>query len=343
MTRETRPARERGVTLIELLVVLMVISVLLGLGVGAFSGLHLSYQGDAAIERVKSCLRRTRNFAVAEGTTARVTFDKAAGTVTGAGLSCVALFHLEDDTGAYDRKLSLSGGSLVPDGRYGSGLRLAAGVEAGTEGRPSDADPSGVAAEIWVRPESASGGTLLSLGTSWRLSLGAGNILEAECDTAEGPISVAAPAASRLPIGRYSRVGFVYDRASLRLSIDGAEIASEPGTAPLRRDRSAPLRVGAAGEPFEGVVDEVKVHAVSGRETQKLPPDVAIASAPPFIQFDATGKLDPRVHGTGAAVEFALERGGGKTLLVSELGAVRIRETTGRGEGSTQASTGEKP
>lgn len=330
-------------TLIELLVVLMVIAVLLGLGVGAFSGLHLSYQGDAAIERVKSTLRRTRNFAIGEGTTARVTFDKAAGTVTGAGLSCVALFHLEDETGAFDRKLSISGGSLVPDGRFGSGLRLSPGVEAGTEARPGDADPSGVAAEIWVRPESASGGTLLSQGSSWRLALGAGNLPEAECDTVDGPISVAAPGAFRLPAGRYSRVGFVYDRESLRLSVDGAEVASEPATAPLRRDREAPLRVGAAGEPFEGVVDEPKIHAVAGRETMKLPPDLSIASAPAFIQFDASGRLDPRVHESGAAVEFALAGGGTRTLLVSALGAVQIRETTGRGEGLTKAPAGGNP
>src|SRR5688572_2926531 len=101
--RATRRTPERGVTLIEILVVLMVISVLLGLGVGAFTGLHSGFEGDAAIERVKSCLRRARNFAISEKSTARVTFDAAAGSVTGAGFACVALFHLEDETGAFDR------------------------------------------------------------------------------------------------------------------------------------------------------------------------------------------------------------------------------------------------
>jgi prepilin-type N-terminal cleavage/methylation domain-containing protein len=347
--RRAAGAAARGVTLIELLVVMMVIAVLLGLGVGAFSGLHLGYRGDAAIERVKSCLRRTRTFAVAERTTARVAFDAARGSVTGAGLAPVALFHLEDETGAFDRTLSLAKAALAPDGRFGSGLRLAPGVECGTDGRPSDADPSGVAAELWVRPESTSGGTLLSLGSSWRLYLGAGNVPGAEVETSEGVITVDGAEDDALALNRFARVGFVHDRESLRLLVDGAEIASEPAPGALRRDRAATLRIGSGGEPFAGVVDEVKVHAVSGRETVTLPPDVAIVSAPPSIQFDATGRLDPAVHAGGVEVEFTIAPSERRALVVSLLGTASVEDrssaeagTAGKGN-TTSTATGGLP
>jgi hypothetical protein len=159
----------------------------------------------------------------------------------------------------------------------------------------------------------------------------------------DGVLAVTAAESFRLPAGRFSRLGFIYDRDSLRLSVDGALVASEAGTSALKRDRAAILRVGSAGQAFTGVVDEIKLHAVAGRETVKLPQDVAIASAPPFIQFDASGRLDPQFHAGGLVAVFALASGGRKALFVSVLGGVQLRDIAQRAADPASAATGGHP
>jgi len=331
-TALVRSGVTRGVTLIELLIVLSIVAILLGLSAGAFMGLQSGFEGDQAIERVKSLVRRARLFAVGEGCAARVVFDRAGNRVVGSGLRTVGLWHLEDETGAFDRPLSLTAASLAPDGRFGSGLALAPGAEAGAEARPADADPEGVAAELWVRPDEATGGTLLSLGASFKLGLEPGNVPFAEVDTTDGPLRAVAPKDAALFPARFARLGFLYDRESLRLAVNGVDVASETSQAPLRRDRAATLRIGSAGEAFSGVVDEVTIRSVSGREEVRLPRAVAIASAPPFLQFDPSGRLDSVFHAADVTVVFVLEPGGRRALDVSVLGAARVRDAA-PGEG----------
>jgi hypothetical protein len=70
------------------------------------------------------------------------------------------------------------------------------------------------------------------------------------------------PGANPLPLNEWSHVAVTYDGASMRLSVNGAEVASLAQTGPIG---SAPgvLRIGGNsvwGEYFSGLIDEVRVY-----------------------------------------------------------------------------------
>ncbi|MFC4112797.1 LamG-like jellyroll fold domain-containing protein [Nonomuraea zeae] len=122
----------------------------------------------------------------------------------------------------------------------------------------------GMTLEAWVRPASVSG---------WRTVLmkefGADLAYAVMGSGSSGPAAFIhtssganAPAPSNLPLNTWSHVGATYDGSTLRLYVNGVQVATNPTVGNLRVG-TGPLRIGGnsgSGEYFSGLIDEVRVY-----------------------------------------------------------------------------------
>ncbi|NUP81081.1 MAG: hypothetical protein HOV96_26395, partial [Nonomuraea sp.] len=122
----------------------------------------------------------------------------------------------------------------------------------------------GMTLEAWVRPTSVAG---------WRTVLmkefGADLAYAIMGSGSSGPAAFIftssganAPAASNLPVNAWSHVAATYDGSTLRMFVNGTQVATNPTVGNLRTGTS-PLRIGGnsgSGEYFSGLIDEVRVY-----------------------------------------------------------------------------------
>jgi hypothetical protein len=161
----------------------------------------------------------------------------------------------------------LISGATRRAGRYGNGLSFDGVDDWVTIDDDDTLDlTTGMTLEAWVRPDTVT--------TDWYTVLlkeQAGQLayaLYANTDGrvpaghvfAGGDIAVRGPAA--LPAGRWSHLATTWDRSTIRLYVNGTEVASAPlqGTAVTS---SGPLRIGGNSiwpEWFDGMIDEVRVY-----------------------------------------------------------------------------------
>ena len=67
---------------------------------------------------------------------------------------------------------------------------------------------------------------------------------------------------SGLPAKTWTHVATTYDGATMRLFVNGTQVASQPATGPLDASTS-PLEIGGSlvdGGPFAGLIDDVRVY-----------------------------------------------------------------------------------
>jgi PKD repeat protein len=153
-------------------------------------------------------------------------------------------------SGRYGRALSFNGllsQVNVPDS---AGLRLT----------------TGMTLEAWVRPSSVSGWRTVVMkrhsgGLAYALSAGAPDQRpHARVHTA---VAADLPGTAALPVNTWSHLAATYDGSLLRLYVNGAQVAQQPVTGPIRTDGGA-LRIGGNGllnQVFSGQIDEVRIYS----------------------------------------------------------------------------------
>lgn len=298
---------ESGFTLLELLTVLTLVSVLMGIGVGAFKKISLGRR--LAVAQVKDALRAARLFAIEQSSGARVDLDPVANVVQSSGFQSTGNWHLEDASSIGWPTLADRRGAatLIDDGAIGSAMLLPLDDNGWLDlGRsPSFDAEQGLLAEAFVRvANDFEGGVLFSKGTGFKLALTPSRTVIASVRVHEGQVSggdnnglLHLETTDAVWPERWSRVTLMYDGYSLRLSIDGRERARHVNDErlDLRPDEDANLMVGGVAPFFVGGVDEIRLASVITVQAPPLPEGVSL-TAQGTIWFDGRGRLDPNHH-----------------------------------------------
>jgi len=295
---------EGGFSLLELLTVLALVSVLMGIGVGAFRRINL---GRAmAVSQVKDSLRSTRLFAVEQGAPSRLDFNLEEGVMISSGMVGVGNWHFEDSTGWPTTVETTGDATFEAGGVLGRCLVIPEGsVGLARLGRsPSFDGEQGFRAELFVRTHGERTATILEKGDAFRIQVSSGGGIRAEVRTREGGLrgrgegemlSLNVP--DCVPRDRWTRVGLSYDGIRLRVMIDGrdrAELKNDERMDPWP-DPLSPLVAGSIDPPFVGSIDEVRLAAVETAESPPLPDGVVFKKAA-TVWFDGRGRLDPARH-----------------------------------------------
>lgn len=340
--------RRAGLTLIELLAVMAVIGILLGAGVGMLASLDLGER--AALGRIQSVLRATRNTALARRAPARVRL-LAPGAPGNRGegdgwalrpevLELVGTWHFEGDLeGAFGLVGAAEEPAFADDGYIGRALSLAARDDSLVE-FPVQRDPAydfeqGFVLECALRLEGGhQPGVLVDAGGLFGLELQAHGALSGwlvpagldergqlrpqgrqELRTADGALS-----------GRdWHRVRLEYDRRLVRLLVEGVELARSELDVPLWR-MEGPLALGDRSHRVGAGLDALVVGAFAPAPAVVLEDTLRLLEPVPVVGFDAAGHLDRELHGERVELVLELEDGRRATVHVGAYGTVEAGE-----------------
>ncbi|MHC4923986.1 MAG: LamG-like jellyroll fold domain-containing protein [Planctomycetota bacterium] len=328
--------RESGVTLIELLVVLALMGVLMGLGIGMYANLGRQSVFTANVTRVLNTLNQVRNSSMRHPAALQITAgDPAEGEENSVrGLEFVTLFQSTCEApdpdidemrmvGAFGRDGILpAGADFVGPGKLGKALHLTGGGAVRCGNYPAYDATEGIALDVWVKPLTNRGGTIIRRGRGLALELirrGDGlavrlDLVFAEAASAEdtggavvqGSTSSSArsfePTGAILPVGRWARIVATYDRSELIISVDTGrgpvQKLREKINGPLVPSRDDELTLGGGGgrgRTFDGWIDDVRIDGVLGSDIEAFPPQVQVKGPTRRIHFKG-GKLDPQHH-----------------------------------------------
>ena len=143
-----------GVTLLELIVVVTILSILFGIGLGAFR--KLARPDREATAHIKQALRDGHLFARRAGTPAHIVVRPSSGEVFATGMRIVGNWHFEDEGGTgYPVPARYAPAALVPEGIIGSGLELTGSDASMRIGDlpGSFSGTSGFGVDVYVAPE----------------------------------------------------------------------------------------------------------------------------------------------------------------------------------------------
>ena len=163
---------------------------------------------------------------------------------------------------------TISGATRAAAGRFGGALGFDGTNDWVTVPDQASLDlTTGMTLEAWVNPA--------ALGGAWRTALlkeNGGTLAYAlyAHDGARGPAGHVNPgadtgvgAASALPVNAWSHVAVTYDATTMRVYVNGAQVATRAVSGALQNG-SGPLRIGGnavwGGEFFSGSLDEVRVY-----------------------------------------------------------------------------------
>lgn len=316
----------------ELLLVMVILATVLGGGVGLFAALDMTQR--TTMSELKSVLRRARMSAVAESSSTRVRIDVKNSQAWAEVLQTVGTWHFEGNmTGARGIDGSMRGGNYSDDGYLGRGLAF--------RGHP------GSMAEIPVHRVSAcdlhdgfrftftllndGGGRVLEIGRVFQVDVNSEGSVRAsfmaelqnnEVGAQPGGQVVAQSAPGLVRPEHWARIEVVYDRVSLRILIDGLEVAVTEETAPVWKIDS-PLTIGSERRAYSGVVDSLVLSVVVAEEPVTLPLDAQFpADTPKQILFQSGGSLDRRVHEEPVILHVDFDNGERETVSVGTFGTV---------------------
>lgn len=325
-----------GFTLIELIVVMGIIAVLIGAGVGLIARLRVADR--AAVGIVHNTLRSARNWSVAREAPARVRIDPGRRTIQSFGQSVIGTWHFEDMPvrGAYGSEGASLGGRIVPDGFTGAALSFVGEPARSRVEIPVHLDPAydlsrGFSIACAVRLSGSDGGDLLAIGESAGLGVTddgavrgwfAPVIVQEDGEKRRGARVVLTTDGGYLRADRWSEVEVQYDRAALRVLVDGSLVAmlfESSAVWPVE----GPLSISPSNAAFPGAVDALVVSAVTGEERRELPKGVEFpADAPREIVFAAGGGLDRGVHRAPVRFTLKFDDGREEPILVNLHGTV---------------------
>ncbi len=297
-------ARARGFTLIEILVVMLVVSMLMGVGIGFLSRLDTSL--DQAIAVVRSEVRHAREVARNRSSPARVVFEKAKDGVPAKVHSVVlvpiAQWHFEDASGTGSPSVAGTlGGRIVDQGRFGKCLAVDPDV-----GRPGLIVPTQgltafdltvgfkVRVDVWLDEDQAA--TILTLPKTFSLGVRSGLLPTADLGLEPNGVGPRLTGTRPLLPNAWTTLEVSYDRLTFRLAVDGVDVASIPATGKPFQDKQASLVISDPGSPVAGRIDECFLLAYEQTDPIVLQPEVDLVEAPAVLQFDSQGEPDPGMH-----------------------------------------------
>ena len=321
----------RAFTLVELVVVMLILSLLMGAGVGLLSG--FSPAKNAASGMVRNTLRSAQSSAAATQSPTVVNIDKARGVLSVNSLRVVGTWHFEGGrlSGAFGMEGVASAGLFVEDGYIGGAFSLA---KAGSKGAKIPiADRGGFdlghgfLVQFVVRRDGPGGGQVLSIGETLVIEVGQSGEVRARFGTSgEGlgesgrsaRVTITSPAGMLQP-ERWARVAVRYDRRYFQVEVEDLVVASFEESSRVKRIED-PLVLAGGGRAFPGSIDNLVISAIELGEEMVLPEGVLIEKAPDAIYFQAGGGLDRKAHPGPANVELLLEDGSRDVFSVGVFG-----------------------
>ncbi len=316
--------RLRGLTLVEILIVTSIMAVLMGISVGFISKLNRVVGLKAEIARVDAVLRKARNTASTDETSAVVLIAPDRNSIAAMVVKTVGQWHFEDEiTTGFGTNASVSGPKLTSPsgGKIGRCFSFDKGGTINC-GNPSSFNlPLGLTFEAWVFPADSNPCVIAQKGKGFKCGLDGGNFYARLRDVGE-----ASSAQRRLsvPPGRWSHVRLDFDGFRLRVYVNGALGGSYPREREDRKkgakpaapekafrftpDEDSDLLIGGEKGQFRGRIDEVRMAGISGEEIEYLSEAVqfiAEETSDLEIHFDASGKLDPAWHEKPAVIVLA--------------------------------------
>ncbi len=308
-----------GFTLMEVLVVLILMSMLMGIGVGAFSkvggGLEL------ARSQVREALRTTRHHALRERAQAVVLLDPESNSVMGVGWKMVGCWHFEESEGGVSKGFpvdaAVDASQIAPGGVIGNclDLRLESNPGITISAVSSLNTVTGVSLELFVRILGPGERYLLGKGEFYHLAISEDGQLYARLKVRTMTGSQQASIEDYeifaddyvVPHDRWVKVAFHFNGYSCSLAAEGIVRGEEvfPKRKRLVTDQATPVTVGNLKDPFSGFVDEVRIGIAVAGEELTLPESVSLGNAVRRVYFDREGRLD-RSHHT-APVEIVID------------------------------------
>jgi hypothetical protein len=326
----------------ELLVVITIMAMITGIGMAILSHSGRQFGFQATRGEIVSLIRYTRSNAITEKGLTSVVIDGGKKQIYSCARRTLGLWHFEDvnnnsSTGAFGNNAKLYGeATIAPYGRFGNGLMITTTGSATCGTIPVVSQNQGIAVECWISPTDSgklTERTIVDL-TNGRLALNADDSIK----ISYGSLTTDTSPAS-IPYGRWSYVSMVYEPDYTRLDSHGTlslyindilikQIIGNP-TAPIGKWN---LNVSSPANPFNGMIDEVKVSLMSETERLQLEPDISIQAdyetgfavllTSVLIKFDKKGNLKqsiPLIKLTSSSTKDSF------ILEVTSWGAVKIR------------------
>ena len=335
--------RRAGFTLIELILVMLILSIVVGGGLGVFASLDTGKREAAGL--VRNVLRTAQNTSIASQAPARVRIDPALGEIVPEVLEVVGTWHFERRPGSGNDGAGVMGGGngmdggadeglLYEDGYIGSCLSFTDALGR-TASVPVHHDPAfnfrrGFSLECAVRYEGSGGGRLLTIGSTLTLEVGRSLELRGRFTAAKdqegryerGSTVTVQSEPGALQPERWARVRLRYDRETFSLEVDGLVVAEIPETAEVW-EVDGPLLLSDERRPFPGSLDNLVIRAVVSEDAAKLPETVRFApECARAVYFDAGGALDRQRHPEPARVVLEYEDGSRSEIAVGLYGQV---------------------
>ena len=337
-TGATSSRNRLGLTLLELLIVMGILGVMLGAGVGAFTGLDPGRR--TALSTVTSTLRLARNEALARRAGARVRFDLATGAMHATGFRVVGTWRFEGmgQVNGFGPLAEIVGGELpfTNAGYMGRALDFSQGhpsarLEVAVQDDPGCDWGEGFDLGFALRPVAMTSARLADLGSSAGLDMRSDggligwfigqSSMEGNRQVKGERIRLETPAGV-LAVGRWSRVRMSHDGRFFRLYVGEVEVARSFQEGRLWRGPSA-LIIGGGPGGLPAMVDDLTL-AVAGNSFHAfLPGGVSFAKeTPKEILFSPSGALDPVAHNAPLQIKLDFEDGLSEQIYVGLYGTV---------------------
>ena len=289
----------RGFTLIELMTVMVMISVLMGFGIGFLQ------RGESDFDRAKAVLRDQVRLAAttarARGVPTEVLVQKQPGDegilqVRTRALRPVALWHMEVGERWFDERLRpVLQGDPVP-GRFGSALRTDPAsklplLRVETSGDVFDL-AHGFALRLELKLARRGQGVVARLGRGFALSLDANAVPSVQLTlrgAQTGGQTVEAAGHLPLAIERWVTLQFVHDGDEIVLLADGVEQARARARGELLQQKQDVFEVSPGDAPLDALIDEVQLLAYEIGPLLPLPPGIELRGLKERIEFNRAG------------------------------------------------------
>jgi len=188
-----------------------------------------------------------------------------------------------DSVNGFDGQIT--GATRVPDGRFGKALSFDGTSNWVTVDHRAALDlANGMTLEAWVKPSTL--GDMRSVvmkespgALAYALYASAGTGVPSAHLLTGGDVDALGPAP--LTLSQWTHLALTWDRGALRLFIDGAEVTTQPATAPLSTGTGV-VRIGGngvAGQFFSGLIDEVRIYD-HARTSAEITADMNVAVRP---------------------------------------------------------------
>lgn len=325
-------------TLLELLIVMGLLALMLGAGVGAFTGLDPGRR--TAVSTVTSTLRLARNEAVARRAGARVRIDVASGSLRASGFRVVGTWRFEGAgmVEGFGPLAEIVGGELPfnRSGYIGRALDFSRGspsarLEIAVHDDPGCDWSEGFDLSFALYPVALASSRLIDLGGSAGLEMRPDGgligwfITQSEMNDGrqiKGARVRLESGAQNLAAGRWSRVRMSHDGRFFRLFVDEVEVARSFQEGRLWRGPS-PLLVGGGPGGLPAMVDDLVLSVTGTGFEARLPGGVRFrADTPTEILFNPQGGLDPIAHRGPLQIGLEFDDGTSHQIYIGLFGTV---------------------